>query len=233
MIPLVPSSALKQQASSALSGRWSAAIVATIIYNLITQITAVFQNAKNQYAENTMSDMSSGAELILALILLIFAIVIFIIRGPLEYGYNGVFLRIRDGREASAGNLFDGFQMFESNVFLGIRKQIFLFLWTLLLIVPGIIKAYSYSMSFYIKNDCPELSAKEAMDLSRRLMDGYKGTLFMLQLSFIGWCILSVFTCGILLVVYVEPKMNAATAEFYNYYIRPRLNETPEDYPVI
>lgn len=100
------------------------------------------------------------------------------------------------------------------NVILGLLINIFVFLWTLLFIIPGIVKSYSYSMAYYIKCDHPEYSAQQAIDESRRIMHGNKWKLFMLDLSFIGWIILGSLCFGIG-TLWVAPYMQAARAEFY------------------
>ena len=92
---------------------------------------------------------------------------------------------------------------------------VFTFLWSLLLVIPGIIKAYAYSMSFYILADNPELTASEALAKSQSLMRGHKMELFILELSFIGWFFLIGLTFG-LAAIYVAPYMEATMANFYN-----------------
>ena len=92
--------------------------------------------------------------------------------------------------------------------------QIYIMLWTLLFYIPGIVKSYSYAMTPYILLDKPELSATDAITESRKMMNGHKMELFILDLSFIGWILLSLLTCGILFL-YVAPYMQAARAEFY------------------
>ena len=87
-------------------------------------------------------------------------------------------------------------------------------LWVLLFIIPGIVKSYSYAMTPYILLDNPELGAKEAITESRKMMKGHKMELLLLDLSFIGWIFLSMFTCGTLLL-YVIPYKQASRAEFY------------------
>ena len=91
---------------------------------------------------------------------------------------------------------------------------IFVFLWTLLLVIPGIIKAFAYALVPYILADKPELSANEAINLSMKMMKGHKFDLFYLQLSFIGWAFVSVFTLGIGLL-WLMPYMMTAQAAFY------------------
>ncbi len=95
---------------------------------------------------------------------------------------------------------------------------LYIFLWALLLYIPGIIKSFSYSQTIYIKGENPNISASRAITLSRIMMDGHKGDLFYLHLSFIGWFILSMFTFNILSLVYVTPYYYAAQAFAYEEF---------------
>ena len=88
-------------------------------------------------------------------------------------------------------------------------------LWTCLFIIPGIIKSYSYRMVPYILADNPELGAVEAITLSRQMMDGNKGRAFLLDLSFIGWTILTIITLGIVGLFWANPYFYATDAELY------------------
>ncbi|SNU05753.1 Protein of unknown function [Lachnospiraceae bacterium] len=94
-------------------------------------------------------------------------------------------------------------------------KNLFIFLWSLLFIIPGIIKSYEYYLVEYILSEDPTLSYKDALEQSKRMMDGYKWATFVLELSFIGWEILSAFTCGILGIFYVNPYVAATQAELF------------------
>lgn len=92
-----------------------------------------------------------------------------------------------------------------------------LWVWMLLFIIPGIIKSLSYSMAPYILADCPQVGAREALRLSKRMTNGHKAEIFVLQLSFIGWMILGAITFGILLVAFVDPYMSLSKAGQYDY----------------
>ena len=94
-------------------------------------------------------------------------------------------------------------------------KNLFIALWTLLLIIPGIIKSYEYHLVEYILSEDPTLDYKEALEQSKQMMDGHKMDTFILQLSFIGWALLGILTCGILLILYVNPWMCATDAELF------------------
>lgn len=97
--------------------------------------------------------------------------------------------------------------MFLMNLFIG--------LWTLLLIIPGIVKSYEYRMIPYILAENPGMNRKEAFAISKRMMDGKKWAAFVLDMSFMGWIFLSLFTCGILNIFYVNPYIYATDAELY------------------
>ena len=92
---------------------------------------------------------------------------------------------------------------------------LWVFLWTLLFIVPGIIKAYAYSMTEYILASHPNVLATEAIKLSKRMTKGHKGKLFVLDLSFIGWYLLNILTLGILGIFYVNPYYHLTRAGFF------------------
>jgi uncharacterized membrane protein len=140
-----------------------------------------------------------------------------IFAGCLMFGYYALFLSIARGKdEVDIGQLFDGFKgdRFGKSLVLYILTTLYTFLWSLLFVIPGIVKSYSYSMAFYIMHDRPDLTASQCIDESRRLMDGRKMDLFCLHLSFIGWAILCVFTLGIG-ALWLEPYMQTAQANFY------------------
>ncbi len=95
-------------------------------------------------------------------------------------------------------------------------RDLYTFLWSLLLVIPGIIKAYEYRMIPYILGDNPAITKEEAFALSKKMMTGQKWKTFVLDLSFLGWNLLSLLTLGILSIFYVEPYMNLTNAELYN-----------------
>ena len=94
-------------------------------------------------------------------------------------------------------------------------RDLFIGLWSLLFIIPGIIKSYEYRMVAYILADQPELTRKEAFELSRKMMNGNKWNAFVLDLSFIGWGFLAAITFGILGVFYVNPYIQHTDAALY------------------
>ena len=138
-----------------------------------------------------------------------------LISGPLAVGLATAFLSLSRTGETKVDVLFGGFtQNFVNNFLAYLLQTLFVFLWTLLFIIPGIVKGYSYAMTYYILADHPEMSANDAITRSREMMRGHKWQLFCLHFSFIGWILLSVITCGILFI-WVVPYMQQADAEFY------------------
>ena len=139
-----------------------------------------------------------------------------IIAGPMAFGIASVFLnKERYQGDIKIEGLFSGFTNdFGGNLVTGLLVSIFVSLWSLLFVIPGIVKSYSYAMTFYIKNDNPALSATECITESRKLMDGNKWRLFCLDLSFIGWYIVGSFCLGIG-TLWVAPYHQAARACFY------------------
>lgn len=140
--------------------------------------------------------------------------------GPLSLGEAYIYLNLTRGYEPDVNVLFSGFQRFTDTLVLTILMRIFIFLWSLLLFVPGVIKAISYSQAYYILAEHPEMSGKEALDASIEMMDGHKMDYFVLLLSFIPWLLLCTITCG-LAVLYVYPYMDATLVNFYQTIKQP------------
>ncbi|QWB95994.1 DUF975 family protein [Mycoplasmatota bacterium] len=144
----------------------------------------------------------------------------FILMGPGLVGLSAYLLDVITNKENSDGSKFDvivdGFKdSFVNSLVAYLLSNIFLFLWGLLLVIPGIIKSYSYSQIYYIIRENPEIGPMEAIDKSREMMDGKKGKLFMLDLSFIGWYLLGLLAFGVG-VIFVVPYHRLARANFYN-----------------
>ena len=119
--------------------------------------------------------------------------------GPLAYGIYFIFVKIaRVGAAVEIGDLFKGFNSeYMSNFLTGLLTGVYTFLWSLLFVIPAIVKYYSYAMAMYLRIDHPEYTAKQAIDESRRLMEGHKGDLFILDLSFIGWYFVGSLCMGV------------------------------------
>jgi len=151
---------------------------------------------------------------VLVIISLIGALLRILLINPLDLGGHAFFLYNAE-KPAELSALKVGFQPYWRSVKALLLRDVYLCLWTLLLIVPGIIKAYSYRMVPYILADDPTISGKEAITISRQMMDGHKWNAFVLDLSFIGWHLLSAVTMGLAGIFYVNPYVRATDAELY------------------
>lgn len=126
-----------------------------------------------------------------------------------------IYLNLTQYMTPEIGELFAHFNKFWAAFKVTFFTGLFTALWSLLFVIPGIIKAYSYSMAMYILAENPEIGALEAINRSKAMMDGHKMELFVLNLSFIGWYLLCAVTLGIA-GIWVVPYVSATTANFYN-----------------
>ena len=140
----------------------------------------------------------------------------FLLALPLSVGFAGTFRRLLTQGDAQlVDNFFEiSIHDYLHTVATMALRSVYVFLWSLLLIVPGIIKALSYAMVPYLVKDRPELSADQTIDLSVQMMEGHKSELFGLYLSFFGWFILCIFTFGIGFV-FLKPYVSTTVADFY------------------
>ena len=143
------------------------------------------------------------------------SIVAYVVTAPISLGLCLVWLDMTYGREPEVGTLFKGFNYTGKSIWLTILIGVFTFLWTLLLYIPGIIKGLSYSMAFYILAENPNMTAREALNESKRITNGHKMDLFVLGLSFIPWLLLVTVTCGIA-GIWVAPYMELTYTNFYH-----------------
>lgn len=174
-----------------LSGRWTSAALFALVYMAIS----------------TAAGSLTGPMVWLVVLLLM----------PLSYSYNVAFLDDkRSASEFKIEQLFDGYKDFLRIMGTMLLKEVYIVLWTLLLIVPGVIKAISYSQTQFVLKDCPELSYNEAIERSMAMMEGHKMQYFLLSLSFFGWIVLAIISCGIL-SLWVNPYISATNAHFYEY----------------
>jgi len=143
------------------------------------------------------------------------ALIGLILTGPALVGVNRYRLFIVRHNQDDTNLLVSGFKGDVFNyIITHILRMVFIFLWTLLFIIPGIIKTFSYSMTFYILADHPELTPTQAIQKSREMMAGHKWRLFVLFLSFIGWYLLVILTLG-LGMIFLEPYIQQSVANFY------------------
>lgn len=132
-------------------------------------------------------------------------------------GYR--FFILNQTAQPGIGTLLDGFRSgYYVNIVLAMfLRDLFTALWSLLLVVPGIVKHYEYLMVPYIIAENPAMDYKEAFQISKQMMDGEKMEAFIMDLSFLGWHLLSAVTCGLLAIFYVNPYVQASFAEMYTF----------------
>ena len=189
----------KNRALSALENKWGNFVAITFVYGFIIGITQILSGDKDSPA-----------------ILHLIGLVLFILALPLTWGYQTLFLGAVRGGDATAKDMFEGYnkELFSRVLTTTLLYYVYVFLWSLLLLIPGCIKSYSYAMTPYILKDNPEMKNNAAIEESMRMMDGHKLELFLLDLSFIGWALLSLLTCGIGFL-WLTPYMNMARVNFY------------------
>ena len=204
---------LKAFARENLKGKWLTAIIVSFVAWLLTNaltgnggkeiVDYVWRNG--EFIKTVVNHNDSKY---------VFSLIAFIIGGSINFGLASYFLKLARNQESSFTELFSGFHYFLKNFVLNFFIMIFTILWLLLLIIPGIIAILKYSMAYYILNDNPELKPLEAIELSKKMMNGHKERLFFLWLSFIGWFLLGIFTLGIGFL-FIMPYYHATIANFY------------------
>ena len=168
--------------------------------------------------EGTIASWILGgiAAIILSGVVIVMVLLDVFVFQPLEIGGCRFFLENAYGT-ADAGKLLFAFKSgYYGKVVLTLfLRGLYIFLWTLLFIIPGIIKSYEYRMVPYLLADCPQMSRKDAFRISKEMMQGQKMDAFILDLSFIRWHLLSAVTCGLAEIFYVSPYVNATNAELF------------------
>lgn len=231
---------LKFRGKQALQRNYGAAVAVALIMGLVTGTFGAdgfgvkksyhyVTGSENQYFDTERfhvwnqhdgfgsTVMTGILSLIMAAIgLCIFLLIIFV-GNVLEVGGKRFFI-LNGSSRPEMGEMLYGFKSgYYGNLVLTMfLRNLFIFLWGLLLIIPGIIKYYEYLMVPYILAENPSMDRQEAFLISKQMMDGQKMETFILDLSYLGWYILSGFTCGILGVFYVAPYVEATFAELYH-----------------
>lgn len=212
------SSDYRRIAREKLAGNWGpailAAFVAALLGGLVIGIGFSFDIEVDEDIFYQLPDIVKTYILTSASIASTLSLVHFIIGGVVRQGYVVYLLRQHDGRAPELRDLFSQFHRFGDGFCLALLRGIFIALWSLLFVIPGIVASYRYAMAPFILAENPDMTASEAIAASKQMMDGHKGELFLLDLSFIGWSILNVFTLGIG-SLWLNPYVNAAYAAFY------------------
>ncbi|AZV42190.1 DUF975 family protein [Peribacillus asahii] len=218
-------SAIKQQARGALQGNWGLCVLLSfltfLIFAIVPNVISLLFGGGWELSEVSEGSaevawQGSIANIIVSLLLI-----------PLSVAVYWFYLSIARLEGARLSQVFAIYADWKKSLKLigtSIVVSIFVFLWTLLFIIPGIIKQFSYSQTFFLLKDHPEYSILEAITESKVRMKGYKWKYFLLHLSFIGWGILSVITFGIGFL-WLIPYITTSTATFYNELIKTQESQ--------
>ncbi len=233
---------LKTAAKARVSqNRWMAVLVCLVAgfcgvisnstVNFGSSFSSGFESGFNSGSVDTPS-FGSGSDLlwsdpdvwiILAIVLIASAVVTLVISAfgilvsnVISVGFHGWFLRYSRGENPEFGEMFSGFNHYKSAMLGMFLRGIYVFLWSLLLIIPGIIKSFSYALVPFILYENPSMSAKQAIAISETMTDGWKWELFKFDLSFIGWHFLNTLTCGLLGIFFVNPYIYTSFAMMYD-----------------
>lgn len=206
-------SMLRRRARENLAGMWPLAIAVAAVATLVGGIGIRFLPDIDYWltdreifhiGENFRVTWEGG----------IFGTFAFLLGGTLELGYCQFLLKQHDKRSPEFNDLFSQFHRFGTGFAQSFLRGLYCLLWGLLFIIPGIVKDYAYAMTPYILTDFPDMTAGQAIERSKLMMDGHKGELFVLELTFIGWSILAGL-CWNLGHLFLNPYRQAARAAFY------------------
>ena len=206
----------KNAALAALKGKWAPAVLASIVIILVMVPYYIFNFGTTSITASIQTDPSSAPSwywwtfLVVILYLLLFVVPLLCV------GYYNAFKSLlKDGDDRVTANMFNvGLGKWGRNVWGMILMSLKLILWYLLLIIPGIIKAFGYALTPFLLVDCPELTPLQCIKLSDKMMKGHKFDLFFLELSFIGWILLGMLTLCIG-YLWLMPYMYTSIAAFY------------------
>lgn len=226
----------RQEARAALQGKWPLAILVGLVAAILggatsggpefkINFTGGSLNANIQYAGQTIYSWGDGitpglrtflvgGAVYLILAAIVVGVLYFVLGSVVKVGYARFNLNLTAGETPSFETLFSYFPHWKTVAAAQLLQTVYIFLWTLLLVIPGIVAGYSYAMTGYILAEHPELSASETIAQSKAMMEGNRWRLFCLQFSFIGWDILCALTLGIGNLA-LRPYRHAAEASFY------------------
>lgn len=205
-----PSSNLRALGRNALAGKWQSAIIAVIVYTLCVQLPPAILNTlfgidmgelysmNMGYSYNVGVDSYSTVYNSMPAYSPLSGIYSLLVTGAMDLGLTLFFLAMFRRQIVGIGDVFLGFERYGKALGLFLFQGLFIVLWSLLFIVPGIIAAIRYSQAFFILADDPNKGIRQCMDESKMMMRGNKAKYFCLSLSFIGWGILASIPAGVL-----------------------------------
>ena len=213
---------LKMDAKQVLMANYWPAIWIAIVLSLSTVSSSTARGSEQTY-QNTYGgsgnfmDQFSWIFILLAIAIVVIVAVFILI--PLEFGSRSALNHMTDGTRKGRIKAAFASGNYERIVKTGFIRDLYIFLWTLLFIIPGIVKSYSYYFVPYLLDDHPELSGTDVLRLSEEMTKGRKWDLFMLDLSFFFWQILSTVTLGLAGIFYVDPYIYLTQTEAYYDFV--------------
>ncbi len=208
----------RARAREILSGKWGMAILITLVAAILGGLAT--SSGSGFDFEIKGNDLQAIPEIVRTYLVIaasiggVLGFVAFIIGGTVQLGYCKYLLKLHDGGDGELKDLFSEFDRFADGFVLSLLTGIYVFLWSLLFVIPGIVATYKYAMAPFILAENPGMKPSEAIEASKNMMDGHKGELFCLDLSFIGWALLSGLTMGIG-SLWLNPYTNVSHAVFY------------------
>ena len=203
-----PSSNLRALGRNALAGKWKLAIIAVIVYDLCLELPPIILNSLFGMNLGDLYMYSDGYSSMyydygyiyesMPRYSFLSGIYVLLVTGAFTLGITLFFLALFRRQRVSVSDIFLGFERFGKALGLMLFQGLFIFLWTMLFVVPGIIAAIRYSQAFFVLADNPDKGIRECMDESKRMMKGNKAKYFCLSLSFIGWALLASIPVGII-----------------------------------
>lgn len=235
---------LKERAKAQLKGHWCPLLFMVLLYHIFVpakhftftfnygtnriQLPAFFGGYKFSFnGINSVFDffppefigLFSAMIGFFAMMAVFFVIIRLLIYGPFHFGKDNFLTTFVRTGETSFDKFFDGFKNFGANFILGLLETVFIFLWSLLLIIPGIIMSYAYSAAYFIKVARPNMDAMDCIRTSKEIMRGHKWELFVIDLSFIGWGLLCLLTFGIGFL-WLNPYVEVTRANYFVLLLR-------------
>ncbi len=206
---------LMAEARMTLSGNWGMAVLGYVLYTALTMSFSLFVFGATIFVSTVAGLNGGNAESASGLMGLVSNTVQFLIGGALAVGFCSFFLGIAQDAEARLELLFTGFRRFWKSFAVYFFYTLLIFLWLLLLIIPGIIASFRYAMAFFIIAEDEDCGPLEAITRSKEMMVGNKWKYFCLQWRFFWWILLAVFFTGCIGFLWLVPYMQTSMAKFY------------------
>lgn len=214
----------KLTAKAVLYGNWTLAVGVSVVAALLGGIISGYNVSLTSDIDSDVLPMLPQFVIsylrIVAPIALVLSIIQLIVGGMIRLGYCRFMLNLHDGQDASFGDLFSQTHRFGDGFCLSLLQALFVFLWSMLFVIPGIVATYQYAMAPFILLEHPGMRASDAIDASKYMMRGYKMDLFILDLSFIGWDLLCALSLGIG-CLWLNPYRSMAITAFYRELASP------------